>query len=27
MDLMHRQVVHTQALCFYCLISKFPVWL
>ena len=26
-DLIHRQVVHTQALCFYCLISKFPVWL
>jgi len=27
MDLIHRQVAHTQALCFYCLISKFPVWL
>jgi len=27
MDLIHRQVVHTQALCFYCLISKFAVWL
>jgi len=27
MDLIHRQVVHTQAVWFYFLISKFPVWL